>query len=125
MSKDKVMGFELIHQGKKVFGGFKNASITLIFSKNTEAHEKDLEILFSGLNLESDESVEWLNKDIKVGDEFIIKVKETDSISPYRVKEKPLPYAEVLAKMSEKEILAMKLKQFKYLENKLKSKGLI
>ncbi|MCR9081310.1 MAG: hypothetical protein NXH89_02755 [Cyclobacteriaceae bacterium] len=125
MSKDKVLGFELIHQGKKVFGGFKNASITLIFSKNTEAHEKDLEILFSGLNIESDESVEWLNKDIQVGDEFIIKVKETDNISPYRVKEKPLPYAEVLAKMSEEEILAMKFKQFNYLEKKLKSKGLI
>ncbi|KPQ19303.1 MAG: hypothetical protein HLUCCX10_03185 [Algoriphagus marincola HL-49] len=125
MSKDKVLGFELIDQGKKVFGGFKNASITLIFSKNTEAHEKDLEIMFSGLNIESGESVEWLNKEIQVGDEFIIKVKETDSISPYRVKEKPLTYAEVLAKMSEKEKLAMKLKQFNYLERKLKSKGLI
>ncbi|WP_288369636.1 hypothetical protein [uncultured Algoriphagus sp.] len=125
MSKEKVLGFELINQGKKVFGGFKNASITLIFSKNTEAHEKDLEITFSGLNIESGESVEWLNKEIQVGDEFIIKVNETDSISPYRVKEKPLPYAEVLSKMSEEELLAMKLKQFNYLERKLKSKGLI
>jgi hypothetical protein len=125
MSKDKVLGFELIDQGKKLFGGFKNASITLIFSKNTEAHEKDLEITFSGLNIESGESVEWLNKEIQVGDEFIIKVNETDNISPYRVKEKPLPYAEVLAKMSEEEQLAMKLKQFNYLERKLKSKGLI
>lgn len=124
MSNTKL-GFEFIDNESYIIAGFHKVSLSIIFTKDEEGIESELNVSITGLNLELDESVEWLNKNIKIGDEFIIKVKETDSISPYRVKEKPLPYAEVLAKMSEEEILAMKFKQFKYLEKKLKSKGLI
>lgn len=122
---NKILGFELENEGKSVFAGFENVSMSLIFTKNPEGRERDLEVSLSGLNLDSDESAEWVNKEMKLGDEFLIKVKENVTISTYRVKEKLLPYQEVLEKMSEEEKLQMKLKQFLYLERKLKSKGLI
>jgi hypothetical protein len=122
---DKILGFKLEESGRSIFAGFNECSMTLIFTKNPDGRERDLEVSLSGLNLESDESAEWLNKEIKVGDEFVVQVKESVPISPYRVKEKSLPYQEVLEKMSEEEKLEMKLRQFKYLEKKLKFKGLI
>jgi hypothetical protein len=122
---EKILGFELQEGGNSIFAGFENVSMTLIFTKNLEGRERDLEVSLSALNLDSDESAEWLDKEMKVGDEFVIKVKESVTISPYRVKEKLLPYQEVLEKMSEVDKLQMKLKQFLYLEKKLKSKGLI
>jgi hypothetical protein len=115
----KILGFKLEESGRSIFAGFNECSMTLIFTKNPEERERDLEVSLSGLNLESDESAEWINK------EFIVQVKESVPISPYRVKEKPVPYQEILEKMSEEEKLEMKLRQFKYLEKKLKFKGLI
>jgi hypothetical protein len=122
---NQILGFELENEGKFVFGGFNECSITLIFTKNPQGRERDLEVSFSGLYLDSDESGEWLNKEMKLGDKYVIKVKESSTISPFRVKEKPQPYQEVLGKMSEEELLQMKLKHFLFLEKKLKSKGLI
>lgn len=122
---NQVLGFELENEGESVFAGFENVSMTLIFTKNPEGREKDLEVSLTGLNLDSDESAEWLNREMKLGDKYVIKVKESGIKSPYRVKEKPLPYQEVLEKMSEDKLLQMKLKQFLFLEKKLKSKGII
>lgn len=122
---DKILGFELEEGGRTIFAGFENVSMTLIFTKNPEGRERDLELSLSGLNLDSDESAEWINKEIKLGDNFIVRVKEGEKPSPYFVKEKLRPYEEVLKNMSEEEKLQMKLKQFLYLERKLKTKGLI
>lgn len=122
---NKILGFELENEGKSVFAGFENVSVSLIFTKNPEGRERDLELSLSGLNLDSDESAEWVKKEMKLGDKFIVRVKEGEKPSPYFVKEKMRPYEEVLKNMSEDEKLQMKLRQFLYLERKLKSKGLI
>ncbi|MHA7131505.1 hypothetical protein [Algoriphagus namhaensis] len=122
---DKILGFELIHHDEIVFAGFDEVSLSLVFAKNPGVEPRKLEVTLSGLNLGKDEFVEWLNLEIKAGDEFVLKVKDSDTISPYRIKEKPIPSTEVLAKMSKEEKLQMKLRQFRYLEKKLKFKGLI
>lgn len=122
---DKILGFELIQKGENLFAGLEKVSMSVIFTKNPGGTNRKLEMSITGINIDTEESVEWLNKEIKLGDEFIIKVKESDAISIYRIKEKPLPHAEVLAKMSEEEKQEMKLRRFKHLEEKLKFKGLI
>lgn len=122
---DKILGFELEEGGRTIFAGFENVSMTLIFTKNPEGRERNLEVSLGANNLDVDESVEWLNKEIKLGDTFVVRVKEGEKPSPYFVKEKLRPYEEVFKNMSEEELLQMKLKQFLYLERKLKTKGLI
>ncbi len=113
-----MIGFELDINGEKIAAALDSGSVAIIATKVSTQRSDSIELSFTGLNLsesEYDESIEWYNTKLKIGDEFMIKVKN--------VLENSLP--KEIRKLNRVSIMERKLKAYQELKKELEEQGVI
>lgn len=111
-----MLGFEFEINGKKIHAALQEGVVTLIATQISKGNVNSIEIDLKGLNtsdLKEDEMINWYNAQLKEGDEFTVKIKNIDSISPPQASEKRLSDIE------------RKMKSYQLLKEELEKKGLI
>lgn len=111
----KNYGVEIEYNGEKLIrAGFEDRYFVLscIFSllrrKRDESEEYSLSV--GGLNIETDQSVDWLRQELKLGDKISVEVIDGDFNKPTKVKEA----------MSKEELLKQKIDYYYRLKEELK-----
>lgn len=78
LRKDEVLAFELISAKEKIIGGVEEGVVTLIFESRNSKWNSGLSIFFGRLDTKVDLHSDWLKRDIKEGEEFVVKVVKAD-----------------------------------------------
>lgn len=78
LRKDEVLAFKLLSAKENIIGGVEEGVVTLIFESRNSRWNSGLSISFGSLDIQADLHLDWLKRDIEIGEEFVVKVVKAD-----------------------------------------------
>ena len=89
LRKDEVLAFELLSAKENIIGGVDEGVVTLIFESRTSIWNPGLSISFGCLDTNKELHLDWLKRNIKIGEEFVVKVVKVEKSKISTPLEKP------------------------------------
>ncbi|GIV36407.1 MAG: hypothetical protein KatS3mg032_0786 [Cyclobacteriaceae bacterium] len=111
-----MIGFELTINNVKKSASLNNGIISIILNRVKLPERDEIDIRFTGLDMNTQERIDWLTANITKNDKVIIEIKDIEENStPQSIKKQD----------EENLILDGKLRAYKALKKELEIKGLI
>ena len=76
-----MIGFELVINGLSTLGGIDRGVTSINVNRVKDDERDEIDLFFGGFDTSSQQNKRWLMKDLKVGDEFVIKVVDISNQS--------------------------------------------